>query len=234
MRLVSVLNIHGIDPKEDFSSHIYIHKDLFKSLLESAQTQSVLYVKLVNTAPQHVYCNVYASHIDEKDVVYVPEWILVALEHDIYNVSIEPVNPTKCSGITLAPHTAIEFEHLKNGFERYSCLRAGGTYKLWNPDSEKMYTLITVLETQPHSFEYLSIMNCDINLELRKPLDSPIEPERSHGFHVLNGPDVKPPPNWSSMKGNSLGGVSTLISDSDIRERRLSSLTARLYTQIYN
>jgi hypothetical protein len=226
MRLVSVLKIHGIDPKEDYSSHIYVHKEIFKELVDISKPQSVIHIKLVNTAPQHVYCNVYASHIDEKDVIYAPEWILIALEHDINNVSMEPITPTKCSGIILAPHTHIEIDTLKNGFERYSCLRAGSTYKIWNPGGEKPYVLITVLETQPHSFEYLSILNCDINLELRKPLDSPIE--KSHGFHVLNAPTA--PPDWSLMKGHSLGGsvTSTLVSESDMRERRIMALSARL------
>lgn len=225
--LIDVMKLYplselGIVSKEECSSHIYVHQSVFEKLMEDIPPHSVCYVKLTNNAPQHVYCNVYASHNSAKNAIYAPQWILVAMNNDHNTVTLELVKPNNCSGLVLQPHTQISLEKLKAGVENYSCMRAGATYKIWNPGGLKNdYTLVSVLETMPHSFDYLCILNCDIDLELHKPLDC----AESYTPTIINPRKVDPPPDWTAMVGKSLGGTS---SSKSIQELRLEAALRRV------
>lgn len=201
MRLYNITELEDIPIKEDCSSHIYIHQTLFESLVKGMPSStSVCFVKLTNAASQHVYCNVFGSHTKHKSAIYAPQWILVALENDHSAIILETVNPTKCSGLILQPHTSIPFDILRAGIENYSCLRAGGTYKIWNPGTsgDKNYSLISVIETLPHSFDYVCILNCDINLELRKALDA-LDTSNDYKPYILNAKETPKQTDWSKL-----------------------------------
>lgn len=212
MRLRSLLELEGVDSKEECSSHIYVHKVLFDSLTSDVSPPSVCFVKLTNNVSQHVYCNIYSHHENNKSIIYAPQWILVALEGCHETIVIEVMKPALCTGLVLQPHTSISLEKLRVGIENYSCLRAGGTYKLWNPGGAKPYTLVSVLETMPHSFDYLCILNCDINLELRKALDT--AESDVPNFFTIDPRKQAPPPDWTKMKGQSLGSTSEVPTQS--------------------
>lgn len=232
MKLQSLLELEGIESKEECSSHIYVHKILFESLTAELSPQSVCFVKLTNSVSQHVYCNIYASHTNSKSVIYVPQWILVALEGDHETVVIEVLKPTICTGLVLQPHTSISLEALREGIENYSCLRAGGTYKLWNPGgSPKKYTLVSVLETMPHSYDYLCILNCDIHLELRKALDT--AESYTPNFFTIDPRKQSPPPDWSKMKGQALGSSVEVVTQSS-KDAMLLAAMRRLGTTAKN
>jgi hypothetical protein len=227
MKLRNIIELEEIDIKEECSSHIYVHQLLFESLTAGLPPHSVCFVKLTNCVSQHVYCNIYASHTNSKSVVYAPHWILVALEGCHETIVIEVLKPSMCTGLVLQPHTSISLESLRVGIENYSCLRAGGTYKLWNPGRAKSYTLVSVLETMPHSFDYLCILNCDINLELRKALDT--TESDAPNFFTIDPRKTTPPPDWSKMKGHTLRSVDVVTQSS--RDAMLLAALRRLNSE---
>lgn len=159
------------------SDRLWLPQAEFERYMLAADTDSVVTLRLKNTAEQVAVGAVFAAHFGDADIIYAPLWIYEALELDTDNVSVERFFPLLGTSITIQPHTSDYLamgddpqETLKEGFEQYTCLTVGRDYQIWlGAFSFK----ITLQDITPAETGVICIRNRELGLHLLPPLDAP-------------------------------------------------------------
>jgi len=159
------------------SDRLWLPQAEFERYMLAADTDSVVTLRLKNTAEQVTVGAVFAAHFGDADVIYAPLWMYEALELDTDNVSVERFFPLLGKSITIQPHTSDYLamgddpqETLKEGFEQYTCLTVGCDYMIWlGAFSFK----ITLQDIEPAETGVICIRNRELGLHILPPLDAP-------------------------------------------------------------
>ncbi len=201
------------------SDRIWTPKRMFERWVSLSEPGVAMLARLENSAGQFSVGVVQDVHYESDDVLYVPQWMIARLDAGD-TVTVDHYEPNLCMGLTIQPHTSDHVlaadpqVYLRDAFERYSCLIPGQTLPLWvgpseqNPENHTMYVDIATL--RPSGDEPLCIPNCEIELELLPPLDTPIppppRPESPPPIQAeLPGPPMAPPVPPVAV-GHVLGG----------------------------
>ncbi len=159
------------------SDRLWLPQTEFERYMLAADTDSVVTLRLKNTAGQETVGAVYAAHFGASDVLYAPHWMCEALDADSETVEVERFFPLLGNGITILPHTSDYLamgddpqETLKEGFEQYTCLTVGREYNIWlGAFSFK----ITLQDLEPATTDVICIRNRELGLHILPPLDAP-------------------------------------------------------------
>ena len=133
-------------------------------------------VSVHNAVGQSIAGTPYSVHHGSANTLYMPSWMIRELELDNDNCGIERVTPGPCTGLVLQPHTSEHItaedpqELLRDAFENYSCLTPGTTIPLWIGTQQ---ITVTIVQLTPTPNTTLCIRNCELTLELLRPLDMP-------------------------------------------------------------
>ena len=164
--------------EHECSDRLWFSKGEFEFRITQSEPGTIALVQLTNSVEQTAIGSVYGIHTNEEepDTIYVPSWIYKQLEID-ESVQISRIQPALCTGLTIQPHVS---DHLmlsdpvitlRNAFEKYSCLTPGLEIPLWIG-----YTFpVTIVTLQPSNQSPLCITNCEMELDLLPPLDSPAQ-----------------------------------------------------------
>lgn len=159
------------------SDRLWLPQAEFERYLLAADTDSVVTLRLKNTAGQETVGAVYAAHFGASDVIYAPHWMCEALDADSETVELERFFPLLGNSITILPHTSDYLamgddpqETLKEGFEQYTCLTAGRDYKIW---LGAFSFTITLQDLEPATTGVICIRNRELGLHILPPLDAP-------------------------------------------------------------
>ena len=112
----------------------------------------------------------YHAHSNAADVVYVPDWILAALDCDVDTCVVEPVELPLCTSITLQPHNegdVEEMEIFQLSLELYSSVRAGQELTLRHPYGYPF--VVNVCAVEPEE-AWVSIAQADVPLTMLPPI----------------------------------------------------------------
>jgi len=133
-------------------------------------------VCITNGVGQTILGSPYAIHHGNPNTLFVPSWMIRELDLDNEHCRLERVEPSMCTGLTLQPHTSEHLsaedpqELLRDAFEQYSCLTPGTTVPLW---IETHQITVTIVQLSPTPNTTLCIRNCELTLDLLRPLDMP-------------------------------------------------------------
>jgi hypothetical protein len=199
------------------SDRIWVPKQVFERWVRLSEPGIAMLARLENAVGQNAVGVIQDVHYDDDDVLYVPQWMAQRLT-DSDDVSLDHYEPNLCMGLTIQPHTSDHVlaadpqVYLRDAFERYSCLIPGQTVPLWvgpseqNPTNHTMYVDITSL--RPSGDEPLCIRNCEIELELLPPLDTPIPSPPLPESPPPMTPELPEPPMAPPLAaGHVLGGA---------------------------
>ena len=164
--------------EHECSDRLWMNKDEFEYWVTNSEPGVMNILQLKNSVDQTAIGSVYGVHtnIEEPDIIYVPSWIYKQLEIDD-SVEVSRIEPALCTGLTIQPHVS---DHLmlsdpvitlRNAFEKYSCLTPGIEIPLWIGYA---FT-VSIVDLKPNSQAPLCITNCEMELELLPPLDSPAQ-----------------------------------------------------------
>lgn len=207
------------DDIEEFecSDRIWVPKHIFERWVRLSEPGVAMLAKLENTVGQFAIGVVQDVHYDGADIMYVPQWMSRRLA-DSDDVTLDNYEPNLCTGLTIQPHTSDHVTaddpqvYLRDAFERYSCLIPGQTVPLWvgpsqqNPAFHTMHVDIATL--RPLNDDPLCIRNCEIELELLPPLDTPIPPPpRPESPPPMTAELPEPPMAPPLAAGHVLGGA---------------------------
>lgn len=178
------------------SDKIYVHSDRFNTLMGDSEPGVLKLFRLENAVSQYVVITLWGPFHsgdtggeDEKDTIYVPQWMMEELDADTEDVTITPYIADMCTKIVLQPHTSDHIkaedpqEFLRDPFEHYSTVQMGQTLALWV--GKQIH--VTIQAVEPAVSAPLCIRNSEILLELLPPLDMPLPP-----------PPYTPPPTSAS------------------------------------
>ena len=164
--------------EHECSDRIWCNPTQFRQLTEDAEPGITTLLHLTNEeAHTTVGCIYGVHHSTERDILYVPHWMYEQLGDG--EIILEPAHLGLCTRLVLQPHTSEHLsaedpqELLRDAFERHSCLTPGTTIPLW---IGKAIT-VTISELGPVPNMALCIRNCELTLELLRPLDMPDEVE---------------------------------------------------------
>lgn len=162
--------------EQECSDRIMLSDSEFEHWVTSSDLGVVTLLEIKNGVEQKVVGSAYGVHnTEEKDVIYVPNWMYKLLDLDD-TITLSRFNPSLCTGLTIQPHTS---DHLlleepelslRNAFENYSCLTPGQEIPLWIGHS----FVVTIADLKPTQGT-LCIRNCELELELLPPLDAPLQ-----------------------------------------------------------
>jgi len=160
----------------DCSDRIYVPKAEFTRWMNESEPGIATILSLTNRLEQKVNGFLFGvTH--ERDTIYVPHRMYKALEMDTEDITIERIQPSLCTRVTLQPYTSDHcssenpLELFRDAFEHYTCLSVGDEVSLWIGYPVK--AIIAGLE--PPLDEPLCIRGCELELDLLKPLDMPEE-----------------------------------------------------------
>ena len=170
MRLlpVSLLGTLSADELEmsNCSNRAYVPDSLFTQWLRTSQVS----LRIQNAVEQSVMATMYHAHSNAADVVYVPDWILAALDCDVDTCVVEPVELPLCTSITLQPHNegdVEEMEIFQLSLELYSSVRAGQELTLRHPYGYPF--VVNVCAVEPEE-AWVSIAQADVPLTMLPPI----------------------------------------------------------------
>lgn len=162
--------------EHECSDRIWCSPTHFRLLTEDAEPGITTLLHLTNEDAQTTVGCIYGvHHSSETDLLYVPHWMYNELGDGA--VIVEPAQLGLCTRLVLQPHTSEHLsvedpqELLRDAFERYSCLTPGTTIPLWIGHA----ITVTISELGPVPNMALCIRNCELTLELLRPLDMPDE-----------------------------------------------------------
>ena len=160
----------------DCSDRIYVPKAEFTRWMNESEPGIATILSLTNRLEQKVNGFLFGvTH--ESDTIYVPHRMYKALDMDTDDITIERIQPSLCTRVTLQPFTSDHcssenpLELFRDAFERYTCLSVGDEVSLWI--GYPVQAIIAGLE--PPVDEPLCIRGCELELDLLKPLDMPEE-----------------------------------------------------------
>jgi hypothetical protein len=165
--------------KQGCSDRIWLGQRTFESYMRDAEPGIVHMLEIVNGVDQRTVGCIYGVHHGDEDVLYVPQWMYDELLMDDAHITLRPISPSPCTGLMIQPHTSDHVhaedpqELLREAFEQYSCLTPDTTIPLWL-ESQQKQVQVTIMEVRPHTGETRCIRNCEIELELMRPLDMPL------------------------------------------------------------
>jgi hypothetical protein len=161
------------------SDRIWLPRTDFETHLGRQEAGAVLVLRLKNGVGQTVVGTPFGYHNEGRKDIYIPQWMLEAMDYDAENITIEPCTPSLCSRITITPFTS---EHItaadpqiyfRDGFESYTCIQRGLVLPLFC-DERMVY--VSVDDAIPNTDEPLCIRDVELELELQRPLDRPPTP----------------------------------------------------------
>lgn len=162
--------------EHECSDRIWCSPAQFRQLTDDAEPGITTLLHVTNEeAHTTVGCIYGVHHSTESDLLYVPHWMYDQLGDGA--VIVEPAQLGLCTRLVLQPHTSEHLsaedpqELLRDAFERYSCLTPGTTIPLWIGQA----ITVTISELGPVPNTSLCIRNCEVTLELLRPLDMPDE-----------------------------------------------------------
>lgn len=164
--------------EHECSDRIWLHTSDFEKTMGESEPGLLQLFQLTNRVDQSIVGSVHGIHSGEPDTVYVPNWMFQCLDLDD-NVELTPFQPSLCTRITIQPHTSDHLhaddpqELLRDAFERYACITMGATIPLWI--GLPLPFTVTITDVNPNTNNTLCIRNCEIELELLRPLDMPEE-----------------------------------------------------------
>lgn len=210
------------------SDKLWFSTRTFERLVTDGEPGVVTILKLTNGVDQSVVGAMHAVHTDDDEIIYAPRWVCEALEYDHDNITIARFQASLCMGLTLQPHTSDHItapdpqELLRDAFEHYSCLTRGQTLTLWIQHPEPHAFEVTVADLQ--GGDTVCIRDCELELELLRPLDMPLTPPPSPPpSPPMNAVVAADPP---LLQGDVLGG--TIPQNKTARELRLEAAMRRL------
>lgn len=181
MRILPLLYLEHLTEEEidehECSDRIWLPSREFERYIQESEPGVVALFRIVNAVEQSVVGTLYNPHTQDTDTLYMPQWMISCLDLDD-SVTLELVQPSLCTRIVLQPHTSEHIhaedpqELLRDAFERYTCVTSGSTIPLWVGTPMD----VTIVSVFPESDAPLCIRNCEIELELLRPLDMPEEP----------------------------------------------------------
>ena len=180
--------------EHECSDRIWCSPAQFRQLTDDAEPGITTLLHLTNEeAHTTVGCIYGVHHSTESDLLYVPHWMYDQLGDG--SVIVEPAQLGLCTRLVLQPHTSEHLsaedpqELLRDAFERYSCLTPGTTIPLWIGQA----ITVTISELGPVPNTSLCIRNCELTLELLRPLDMPDEVEPLAEPPAVVEPVTEPP-----------------------------------------
>lgn len=206
------------------SDRIWVNERVFETHMTLAQEGEAVCVTLKNGVEQVSHGVIHGVHYDDEDLIYVPSWMFSALECDDAHITLSRSTFGLCTGLMVQPYTS-DHTHAENpiellqvAFEQYTVISPGTSIPLLLTDEKQV--LVDILEVRPNTNEPRCIRNCEIELELMRPLDMP-----------LPVPPMPVPPVASSSEaetqGNVLGGTQGTSGKSS-RELALEAALRRL------
>lgn len=182
MRILPLYYLENLTDEEiqehECSDRIWLNQAEFEHWLTSTEPGNISLLQITNSLDQAAIGCPYAIHMnsDYPDTIYIPSWMYARLDMDD-NVQIQRFQPSLCSGLTLQPHTSDHLTlpdpetALRDAFERYACLMPGMDIPLWIGHAFH----VTIAELTPQSNTPLCIRNCELELDLLPPLDTPAQ-----------------------------------------------------------
>jgi hypothetical protein len=162
--------------ENECSDRIWCSPAQFRTWTDTTEEGVATLLHLTNEEAQTtVGCIFGVHHSEETDIVFIPNWMYQELGDG--TIIAEKAQPSLCTNLVLQPHTSEHLapeiedpqELLRDAFERYSCLTPGTTIPLW---IGKQIT-VTIAELGPIPNRTLCIRNCELSLDLLRPLDMP-------------------------------------------------------------
>jgi hypothetical protein len=171
---VSLLGTPTADELEmsNCSNRAYVPDRLFTQWLRTSQVS----LRIQNAVEQTVMATMYHAHSNAADVVYVPDWMLAALDCDVDTCVVEPVELPMCTSITLQPHNEGDVEDMEIfqlSLELYSSVRAGQELTLRHPYGYPF--VVNVCAVEPEE-AWVSIAQADVPLTMLPPIVQTKEP----------------------------------------------------------
>jgi len=216
------------------SDRIYVPKTEFERWMNDSEPGIATILSLTNRVGQTVVGSLFSTTY-LLDTVYVPHRMFQDLDMDTEEITIKKIQPSLCTRVTLQPFTSDHVsaenpqELLRDAFERYTCLSVGEQVSLWI--GYPVQAVITALE--PPLGEPLCIRNCEIELDLERPLDMPEKAvEAVEAVEAVAEVPVPPPTEViqhveePTEKGHRLGG--TEDGTKTLRERMFEAALRRL------
>jgi hypothetical protein len=213
------------------SDRIYVPKAEFERRMNDSEPGIATILSLTNRVGQTVVGSLFSTTY-ELDTIYVPYRMVQALDMDTEEITIRTIQPSLCTRVTLQPFTSDHVsaenpqELLRDAFERYTCLSVGDQVSLWI--GYPVQAVIKALE--PPLGEPLCFRNCEIELDLERPLDMPEEKEKEEEGPVVSENTVQHveavAEEPKKPEGHRLGG--TEDATKTLRERMYEAAMRRL------
>jgi len=165
--------------QHECSDRIWLSRKEFAKWVEDTEPGIISILELKNRFDQVGYGTPFGvHHEDDDDRVYIPSWMYELLDYDDTAITISKISPGLCTQMTIQPFTSDHLmaedpcELLRVAFEQYSCLTAGTTLPLWIGHA----IMVDINTLLPDIGGPRCIRDCEVELELLKPLDVPEEP----------------------------------------------------------
>jgi hypothetical protein len=168
----------ALTPELECSNQFYIHFTHFEKMLEGDSAGELLLYE-IKTSEGTIVGTPIGPHSEGNNYIFVPTWMWDALKGSEEEVMcmLERCRPSMASMIALEPHTSDMLKckdpetALRNAFERYSCIRKGGTYPL---QLEDLLIWVTIPAVTPDINEHLCIRNVELIVNMLPARDAPL------------------------------------------------------------
>jgi len=176
--------------QQECSDRIWMSPDQFRVWTENAEGVANI-VRIQNSLGHSVLGTPHAIHHGPPKTLFIPSWMIQELTEDTEHCILERAEPGMCTGFVLQPHTSEHLafadpqEALRDAFEQYSCLTPGTTIPIWIGTHTMT---VSIAQMSPTPDTTLCIRNCELTLELLRPLDMPEEKEEPVSVVAGAGP----------------------------------------------
>jgi len=189
--LNSMLDDNVID-KYNSSNSVIISKNLFQEITNKDSDNTVNIIGLYYKGKK-IYVDIIDTHIDDPNIMYVPEWIYKYLNYEEDElVNYMQVHPKVGNKVKIKPRGDFyaylddPISALRNGFERYSCLLKD-TVILLNIDGIPLEVEIveTYIKNQP-----IYIRGVELEVDIEETIHSIDENNENNIIEPLD--EIKP------------------------------------------
>jgi len=189
--LNSLLDDNVID-KYNSSNSVIISKNLFQEITNKDSDNTVNIIGLYYKGKK-IYVDIIDTHIDDPNIMYVPEWIYKYLNYEEDElVNYMQVHPKVGNKVKIKPRGDFyaylddPISALRNGFERYSCLLKD-TVILLNIDGIPLEVEIveTYIKNQP-----IYIRGVELEVDIEETIHSIDENNENNIIEPLD--EIKP------------------------------------------
>lgn len=190
MRILPLLECNQLSELEIFecehSDRLILDRRTFEKWMSENDPGIAVVLKITNFSGISVLgCiyGVYNKHSPtDESIIYAPTWMYDMFIGDTDSIEICQYFAEICRSITILPHTSDHIytddpqEYLRHGFERYTCIMKGMEYRLLCGEESNEFT-VTIFDYEPAEQQFVYIRNCEMELQLMKPLDAPDTPD---------------------------------------------------------